>query len=163
MALINDASNLVNALYAKGATNNEDLQKLLVMLKDISDSRPSEIRDEFKSMFNDLDLSEDTLNDTGIMTMMFLTKLAMSYKPTNASEFPHRLLEIHSATLSMAETILNDRQDKLRDIYLAKMEGKPDEYKELTENFVNEVVSITRKTGFEIRANIEKWLHEFKY
>lgn len=163
MALINDASNLVDALYAKGATNNEDLQKLLVMLKDISDSRPSELRDEFKSMFNDLDLSENTLNDTGIMTMMFLTKLAMSYKPTNSSEFPHRLLEIHSATLAMAERILNDRQSKLRDLYLAKMEGRLDEYEELTQNFINEVVSITGETGFEIRASIDKWLNEFKY
>ena len=163
MALINDASNLVDALYTKGATNNEDLQKLLVMLKDISDSRPSELRDEFKSMFNDLDLSENTLNDTGIMTMMFLTKLAMSYKPTNTSEFPHRLLEIHSATLGMTETILNERQSQLRDIYLAKMEGRLDEYEGLTQNFINEVVLITQHSGCEIRAIIDKWLKEVNY
>lgn len=163
MALINDASNLVDALYAKGATNNEDLQKLLVMLKDISDSRPSELRDEFKSMFNDLDLSENTLNDTGIMTMMFLTKLAMSYKPTNSSEFPHRLLEIYSATLGATEKILNERQSKLREIYLAKMEGRLDEYEDLTQNFVYEVALITQQTGWEIRAIIDKWLKEVNY
>jgi len=75
--------NYVEDLYRKGNTSNEELQQLLTMLKEISDAQPTEISEDFKSVFKDLDLSERTLNDSSAMLMMFLTKLAISYKPAN--------------------------------------------------------------------------------
>jgi hypothetical protein len=75
----------VESLYKQGNTNNEELKELLTMLKEISDAHPTEISEEFKSLFEHLDLSEDTLKDTNAMLMMFLTKLAMSYKPINSN------------------------------------------------------------------------------
>jgi hypothetical protein len=77
--------NYVQSLYQKGNTNNEELSELLAMLKEISDAHPTEISEEFKSLFEHLDLSENTLKDTNAMLMMFLTKLAMSYKPINSN------------------------------------------------------------------------------
>ena len=97
--------NFVEALYRKGNTNNEELQQLLTMLKEISDARPNEISEDFKNLFEDLDLSDNTLNDTGIMMMMFLTKLAVSYKPTNLGEFPEKLWEIHYGNVLLVQEI----------------------------------------------------------
>jgi hypothetical protein len=155
--------NYVQSLYQKGNTNNEELSKLLAMLKEISDARPTEIVEDFKSLFNDLDLTDDTLNHSATMFMMFLTKLAVSYKPTNSSEFPNKLGEIiigNEALLDQVKKISEESLSKFHQI-------KPnDNYKELAEShfyFVNSVLSILLSQRLYKQQKIQEWLNEIGY
>jgi hypothetical protein len=165
MALINDASNLINSLYAKGATNNEELQKLLVILKDISDSRPDELREEFKSIFSELNLTEETLNDTSAMTMMLLTKLAMSYKPTNSSAFPRRVLEIQFDNMLFMEELnltLSQLLDKGAVELLSNEKTKSDLFDTLT-SLASAVRSSAGGIFAETQRKVDFWLKEIRY
>jgi hypothetical protein len=86
MGLIRDANQLAYRLFAHGSTNNEDLQRLLILLKEISDSRPEVLGDEFLEVFPGLDIDEIKRDGSNIMLMMFLTQMAMMYRPTESSQ-----------------------------------------------------------------------------
>jgi hypothetical protein len=152
----------VQNLYRKGATNNEELAQLLTMLKEISDARPNEISEDFKNLFKGLDLS-DELNDTRIMTMMFLTKLAVSYKPTNSSEFPHKLLEIHYDNIVLINQVYDLYQNSL-----SKFDSNSlnEEHKKLFENYNNligSIMNMLKSKHFETQQKIDEWLKEIRY
>ena len=154
---------LVQTLYRQGATNNEQLAQLLTMLKEISDARPNEIREDFKNLFKDLDLSDDTLNDSSAMLMMFLTKLAVTYKPTNSSEFPHRLLEIHYGNMILINEIYDLFQNSFGKIDSNSFD---EEHQKLFENYHNSLASIMtmlKSKNFETQQKIEDWLKEIRY
>lgn len=86
MGLIRNANELLTALYAEGSANNEDLQRLLILLKDISDSRPEALMEDFLEIFPVVDINQVKQDGVNIMLMMFLTRLAMMYKPTKTSQ-----------------------------------------------------------------------------
>jgi hypothetical protein len=44
MGSITNAKDLIQRFYDHGSTNNEDLQSLLIYLKEISDSNPENLR-----------------------------------------------------------------------------------------------------------------------
>jgi hypothetical protein len=113
----------VQTLYRQGNTNNEQLAQLLTMLKEISEARPTEISEDFKSLFKDLDLSDDTLNNTGVMLMMFLTKLAVSYKPTYSSEFTQNLWEVHYGNVLLVQQISELSQAGLNKLNVELIDG----------------------------------------
>ena len=154
---------LVQTLYRQGATNNEQLAQLLTMLKEISDARPNEIREDFKNIFKDLDLSDDTLNDSSAMLMMFLTKLAVTYKPTNSSEFPHKLLEIHYGNMILINEIYDLFQNSFGKIDSNSFD---EEHQKLFENYHNSFASIMtmlKSKNFETQQKIDDWLKEIRY
>ena len=86
MGLIRDTNDFVTALYAEGSANNEDLQRMLILLKDISDSRPEALMEDFLEIFPGVDINQVKQDGVNIMLMMFLTRLAMMYKPTKTSQ-----------------------------------------------------------------------------
>ena len=59
--------------------------ELLMYLKEISDSAPENLREDFLKIFSDLDVSAGVLNSTNAMLMMLLTRLSMMHKRTEAS------------------------------------------------------------------------------
>jgi hypothetical protein len=160
--------NYVQSLYQKGNTNNEELSELLTMLKEISDARPTEISEDFKSIFSDLDLSDDNLNDSSHMLMMFLTKLAVSYKPTNSSEFPHKLLEMHYGNLLLVQQISSISEASLSkfNVELTNSDITNEKYIELIQNYMSAIdairVSFT-KNYWDTQQKIEEWLKEIRY
>ena len=86
MGLIRDANELAYRLFAHGSTNNEDLQWLLILLKEISDSRPEALEDDFLEIFPGLGIDQIKRDGPNIMLMMFLTQMAMMYRPTESSQ-----------------------------------------------------------------------------
>jgi hypothetical protein len=153
----------VQTLYRQGNTNNEQLAQLLTMLKEISEARPSEISEDFKSLFKDLDLFDDTLNNSGVMLMMFLTKLAVSYKPTNSSEFPHKLLEIHYDNIVLIDQVYDSYQNSLSKFDPNALD---EEHKKLFENyhnFIGSIMSILKSKHFETQQKIDNWLKSIRY
>jgi hypothetical protein len=86
MSQIKDVIELTERLYLQGSTNNEALQELLVLLKEISDSSPESLRQDFLEAFSGLDLAESVLGSTSTMLMMLLNRLAILHKPTERSE-----------------------------------------------------------------------------
>jgi hypothetical protein len=153
----------VQSLYQKGNTSNEELSELLAMLKEISDARPIEISEDFKNLFKDLDLSEVTLNDARIMMMMFLTKLAVSYKPTNSSEFPHKLLELHFSNIVLMEELNNLFESSLKKIDVDLTNEKN---KILIEDFFKTykiAIDVLRSNHLQAQMKIEEWLKSIRY
>ena len=153
----------VQSLYQKGNTSNEELSELLTMLKEISDARPTEISEDFKSLFNDLDLSDDTLNDARIMMMMFLTKLAVSYKPTNSSEFPHKLLELHFSNIVLMEELNNLFQSSLRKL---DEDFSNEKNQILIEDFLKTykiAIDVLKSNHLQAQMNIKEWLKKISY
>jgi hypothetical protein len=80
MNLVEDTLNLTNEMFKKGANNNEQLKLLLSNLREILESNNEELqisknRDEF--------------------VITFLSKLVNLYKPTNSSQYPSKIIEIH--------------------------------------------------------------------
>lgn len=152
----------VQSLYQKGNTNNEELSELLAMLKEISDARPNEISEDFKNLFKDLDLS-DELNDTRIMTMMFLTKLAVSYKPTNSSEFPHKLLELHFSNIVLMEELINLFESSLKKL---DVDFSNEKNKILIEEFFKTyktALDLLRSNHLQAQMKIDEWLKSIRY
>ncbi len=152
----------VQSLYQKGNTNNEELSELLAMLKEISDARPTEISEDFKNLFKDLDLS-DELNDTRIMTMMFLTKLAVSYKPTNSSEFPHKLLELHFSNIILIEEFNNLFESSLKKL---DVDFSNEKNKILIEEFFKTyktALDLLRSNHLQAQMKIDEWLKSIRY
>jgi len=86
MSQIRDVIELTQRLYDQGSTNNEALKELLVCLKEISDSSPESLRQDFLEAFPGLDLEESVLSSSSTMLMMLLNRLAMLHKPTERSE-----------------------------------------------------------------------------
>jgi len=153
----------VQSLYQKGNTSNEELSELLAMLKEISDARPIEISEDFKNLFKDLDLSEVTLNDARIMMMMFLTKLAVAYKPTNSSEFPHKLLELHFSNIVLMEELNNLFESSLKKIDVDLTNEKN---KILIEDFFKTykiTIDVLRSNHLQAQMKIEEWLKSIRY
>ncbi len=152
----------VQSLYQKGNTNNEELSELLAMLKEISDARPTEISEDFKNLFKDLDLS-DELNDTRIMTMMFLTKLSVSYKPTNSSEFPHKLLELHFSNIVLMEELNNLFESSLKKL---DVDFSNEKNKILIEEFFKTyktALDLLRSNHLQAQMKIDEWLKSIRY
>ncbi len=152
----------VQSLYQKGNTNNEELSELLAMLKEISDARPNEISEDFKNLFKDLDLS-DELNETRIMTMMFLTKLAVSYKPTNSSEFPHKLLELHFSNIVLMEECINLFESSLKKL---DVDFSNEKNKILIEEFFKTyktALDLLRSNHLQAQMKIDEWLKSIRY
>ncbi len=152
----------VQSLYQKGNTNNEELSELLAMLKEISDARPTEISEDFKNLFKDLDLS-DELNETRIMTMMFLTKLAVSYKPTNSSEFPHKLLELHFSNIILIEEFNNLFESSLKKL---DVDFSNEKNKILIEEFFKTyktALDLLRSNHLQAQMKIDEWLKSIRY
>jgi hypothetical protein len=152
----------VQSLYQKGNTNNEELSELLAMLKEISDARPNEISEDFKNLFKDLDLS-DELNDTRIMTMMFLTKLSVSYKPTNSSEFPHKLLELHFSNIVLMEELNNLFDSSLKKL---DVDFSNEKNKILIEEFFKTyktALDLLRSNHLQAQMKIDEWLKSIRY
>ncbi len=152
----------VQSLYQKGNTNNEELSELLAMLKEISDARPTEISEDFKNLFKDLDLS-DELNDTRIMTMMFLTKLSVSYKPTNSSEFPHKLLELHFYNIVLMEELNNLFESSLKKL---DVDFSNEKNKILIEEFFKTyktALDLLRSNHLQAQMKIDEWLKSIRY
>jgi hypothetical protein len=155
--------NYVQSLYQKGNTNNEELSELLAMLKEISDARPTEISKDFKNLFKDLDLSDDTLNDARVMMMMFLTKLAVSYKPTNSSEFPHKLLELHFSNIVLMEELNHLFESSLKKI---DVDLSNEKNKILIEDFFKTykiAIDLLRSNHLQAQMKIEEWLKSIRY
>jgi Zn-dependent oligopeptidase len=153
----------VQTLYRKGVTNNEQLAQLLTMLKEISDARPTEISEDFKNLFEDLDISDDTLNDARTMMMMFLTKLAVTYKPTNSSEFPHKLLEIHYGNIVAMDEVYALFQNSLSKI---DSNSYDEEHQKLFENYHNffaPIMNVLKSKHYETQQKIDEWLNEIRY
>lgn len=86
MGLIRDANDFVISLYAEGSASNEDLQRMLILLKDISDSRPEALMEDFLEIFPGVDINQVKQDGVNIMLMMFLTRMAMLYRPTESSQ-----------------------------------------------------------------------------
>jgi hypothetical protein len=82
MSQVSNTKNLIERLYYQGSANNEDIQSLLIHLKEILNSNPETLRDDFLGMFPNIEISENVLSSTNIMMMMLLTHLAMKYSPT---------------------------------------------------------------------------------
>ena len=80
MNCIEETFNLTNEMFNKGANNNETLQLLLWNLKEILE------RDKEQLNIN---------QDKEEFLIQFITKLANLYKPTNASQYPSKIVEIH--------------------------------------------------------------------
>lgn len=85
MGYIIQAKELIERLYDQGSTNNEELQSLLIYLKEVSNSNPESLRNEFLEIFPELAVSENVLSSTNIMLMMLLVHFAMQYRPTTSS------------------------------------------------------------------------------
>ncbi len=153
----------VQSLYQKGNTNNEELSELLAMLKEISDARPTEISEDFKNLFNDLDLSDGTLNDSSHMLMMFLTKLAVSYKPTNSSEFPHKLLELHFSNIILIEEFNNLFESSLKKL---DVDFSNEKNKILIEDFFKTyktALDLLRSNHLQAQMKVDEWLKSIRY
>lgn len=117
MGSITNAKDLIQKLYSQGSTNNEDLQSLLICLKEISDSKPESLRDDFLRIFPNIEISENVLNSTNIMLMMLLTHFAMQYSPTVNS---HAFID----SKKVEEDILNQLRGtemSLRNYFQAKI------------------------------------------
>jgi hypothetical protein len=164
MAYLWEAKYLVDDLYKNGFTNNEQLKQLLFYLKEISDQNPNELRNDFKIMFNDLDIGEETLSNTGVMTMMLLTKLTMSYKSTSSSEFPHRLLKINNAAINAQNDFHSRASDLLGDLYQARIDGNLEGYENLLRNSLpmieHQIAKIANETSSEVRVQVDRFLKE---
>ena len=85
MGHIKDARDLAERLFNRGASNNENLQTLLIHLKEISESNSESLQSDFLEIFPDLDPNGEVLKSTNTMMSIFLTSLAMMAKPTAAS------------------------------------------------------------------------------
>lgn len=84
MGDLKESRDLVRRLFDLGSTSNEDLQTLLILLKEISESSPDDLKSEFLEIFPDI--SKGVLDSTNDMLSIFLTHLAMLAKPTKDSE-----------------------------------------------------------------------------
>jgi hypothetical protein len=156
----------VQTLYRRGNTNNEQLAQLLTMLKEISDARPNEISDDFKSLFEDLDLSEDTLNDSSTMLMMFLTKLAVTHKPTYSSEFPEKLWEVHYGNVLLVQQISELSEVGLNklNVELTDSDKKNEKIIELMQLYTTNLHSIRdtlRNNYLDTQQKINEWLKNY--
>jgi hypothetical protein len=85
MGHIRESSDLVAMLFDYGSTNNENLQLLLMHLKEIAESNAGDLKDEFIEIFPNLASDEGLLNSTNDMLIIFLTHLAMIAKPSKSS------------------------------------------------------------------------------
>lgn len=80
MHIIEQTLKLTNEMFERGANNNENLQLLLWNLK--------EIVEQDKEHLNIAQDKEEFL-------IQFITKLANLYKPTNASQYPSKIVRVH--------------------------------------------------------------------
>jgi len=158
----------VQTLYREGNTNNEQLAQLLTMLKEISDARPTEISEDFKNLFEDLDISDDTLNDARTMMMMFLTKLAVAHKPTYSSEFPQKLWDVHYGNVLLVQQIYELSQAGLNklNIELTDSDIKNEKIIELMQLYMANLHSIRdtlRNNYLDTQQKINEWLNKHNY
>ena len=101
MNLVEDTLNLTNEMFKKGANNNEQLQLLIWHLKEIAESNNEELQ-----------ISQDK----EIFLIQFLTNLANLYKPTNSSQYPSKIIEIHDENEKQLAGIENSFLQVMEDI-----------------------------------------------
>jgi hypothetical protein len=146
MALIEDTKKLTEQLFRNGSTNNEQLQLLLWNLKEISELNNEEIS-----------MPE---GDFPIFFMKFLTELANSYRPTNSSKLPQRLLSIDSSLNDMCITIQEATEEFNRKVSYI-VDNK--ESFELTSECVSNVRNKAMEASLTVRNKIDEWLVEIRY
>jgi hypothetical protein len=146
MALIEDTKILTEQLFKNGSTNNEQLQLLLWHLKEIA-----ELNDE------ELAIPKGSLP---IFFMTYLTELANSYRPTNASKLPQRLLSIDTALIDMRNKI-QEATEEFNQKVVCIVDDR--ESYELT----SQCASVLRNSALEastiVSNEINDWLVEIRY
>jgi hypothetical protein len=146
MPLLVDTKKLTEELFRNGSTNNEQLQLLLWHLKEIT-----ELSNE------QLSIPEGHFP---VFFMSYLTELANSYKPTNSSELPHRLLSIERALNEMRNSIQVATEDFGKQIsYIVDDETSF----ELTAKCVSDVRNSAMEASLIVRDKIDEWLVEIRY
>lgn len=146
MALIEDTKNLTKQLFRDGSTNNEQLQLLLWHLKEITELNEDELgiaKDNFQIFF-----------------MEYLTELANSYRPTNTSKLPERLLAIDSSLSEMRIKIQEVTEEFNRKIgYIVDDKQSF----ELTTECVEAVRYSSLEASTIVSDKINEWLVEIRY
>jgi hypothetical protein len=146
MALIEDTKILTQQLFRNGSANNEQLQTLLWQLKEITELSDKELAipaGEFQTFF-----------------MSYLTELANSYRPTNTSKLPERLLSIDSSLNDMRVRI-----QKATEEFNQKVGYIVDDRQSF--ELISECVNVVRHSALEastmVSDNINDWLDEIRY
>ena len=147
MSLLVDTKKLTEQLFRNGSTNNEQLQLLLWHLKEIT-----ELSNE------QLAISEGSFP---VFFMSYLTELANSYRPTNESQFPHKLLALYSSADEMRVNI-----HEAMEVFLMKTkvhELNEEDKTQLLHECFQEIKLISMDTSLEVKDEMEKCLQDIKY
>ncbi len=169
MELIDTTRILVKELYRNGNTNNENLQKLLWKIKELTE------------------LSEEQLKEAEIkcdlvtFLMLFITELANLYKPTNTSQYVSEVNNLYNSTILISEKT-QVKVKELHEVIARKIQayeiGLISAIKQSSSNpnlselndirieifhkcaEINEIISNEHIT---INENLTKWLQDSRY
>jgi hypothetical protein len=148
MSLLVDTKKLTEQLFRNGSTNNEQLQLLLWHLKEIT-----ELSNE------QLAISEGSFP---VFFMSYLTELANSYRPTNESQFPHKLLALYSSADEMRVNIAGVIDEfKMKMKVYEELDG--DAKTLLLHSCFGEIQKISMNTSLTIKDEMDKCLQDIKY
>ena len=147
MTLINDTKEMAENLFRNGSTSNEQLQLLLWHLKEITELSDEELampKNGFPGFF------------TG-----YLTELANRYRPTNTSDFPHKLLTLHSSFNEMRVNIHTQIDDFIMKTKVYDLD-ESSRIKLLNDCF-DEIKKITMNISTKVQSDIDECLRDIKY
>ncbi len=147
MSLLEDTKRLTEQLFRNGSTNNEQLQLLLWHLKEITELSNEELA-----------IPEGSFS---VFFMSYLTALANSHRPTNASQFSHKLLSIHNSVDEMRVSIHGAIDEFLME---AKFHELNEEDKaELLHKCFQKIKMTSMDTSLKVQDEMEKCLVEIRY
>ncbi len=154
MPIINsdEVKQAVNKLFDGGSTSNEMLQDLLWKLKMLS-----ELSDE--------DLGIKSEDDRRYFFTIFFTELANAYKPTNSSELPRKLLQIHSSNAEFLQSInqlYGSFEHEFAENFLSDKKTKNDLHEQHFK-FRHDLSNLIRNQYIHSQNAIEEWLKKINY
>jgi hypothetical protein len=154
MSTINpdDVKKYIDGLYEDGATSNERLQELIWRLKMLSEL-PNE----------ELGIAAD--GDFRYFFIKYLTELANRHHPTNSSDLPKKLLEIHCANLQLVELlvkVIENYENSLSKDVIDASKTKSDLANDFT-LVIRHLMADIKDQYFSSQNKINDWLKEIKY
>jgi hypothetical protein len=169
MELIDTTRILVKELYRNGNTNNENLQKLLWSIKELTELSEEQLKEaEIKC-------------DLETFLMLFITELANLYKPTNSSQYVSEVNNLYNSTILISEKT-RVKIKELQDVVTRKIEtyesglikaiGQSSSHPNLSElnnikiEIIEKCAEIENHISNEhiaINETLTKWLRDCRY
>lgn len=147
MSILDDTKRLTEQLFRNGSTNNEQLQLLLWHLKEITELSNEE-----------LSIPEGSFP---VFFMSYLTELANSHRPTNASQFPYKLLSIHNSLDEMRVNIHGAMDEFLMNTKVYELDE--DDKTQLLHKCFQQIKTISTDTSLKVQDEMDKCLRDINY